>query len=37
MPCVYLDAKDQKFKKKEGETTNQLIKAIAVAVSNRVQ
>lgn len=33
----YLDAKDQKFKKKDGETANQLMKAIAVAVSNRVQ
>lgn len=32
-----MDAKDQKFKKKDGETANQLMKAIAVAVSNRVQ
>lgn len=33
----YLDARDQKFKIKEGETANQLINAIAVAVSNLVQ
>lgn len=33
----HLDARDQKFKKNEGETENQLIKAIAVEVSNLVQ
>lgn len=31
------DAKDQKFKKKDGETANQLIKAIAVADMNLLQ
>lgn len=30
-------AKDQKLRKKEGDTANQLMKAIAVAVSNLVQ
>ena len=33
----YREASDQKFKKKDGETANQLMKAIAVAVSNLVQ
>ena len=32
-----LDARDQKFKRKDGETANQLIKAIAAAVSNLAQ
>lgn len=31
------DANDQKFKRKDGETLNQLIKAMAVAVSNLAQ
>lgn len=31
------DANDQKFKRKHGETLNQLIKAMAVAVSNLAQ
>ena len=35
--CHYLDARDQKFKKNEGKTKNQLTKAIAVEVSNLVQ
>jgi len=30
-------AKDQKLRIKEGDTANQLMKAIAVAVSNLVQ
>lgn len=34
---LHRDAKDQKFKKKEGRAVNQLRKAIAVAVSNSVQ
>lgn len=33
----YREANDQKFKTKEGDTENQLIKAMAVAVSNLVQ
>lgn len=33
----YREANDQKFKRKEGDTENQLIKAMAVAVSNLVQ
>lgn len=32
-----MDASDQKFKRNDGETANQLRKAIAVAVSNLVQ
>lgn len=35
--CCYLDANDQKFKKNEGDTVNQLRKAIAVADMNLVQ
>ncbi|MDD0148505.1 hypothetical protein PSY31_22730, partial [Shigella flexneri] len=31
------EASDQKFKRKDGDTTNQLIKAIAVADSNLLQ
>lgn len=31
------EANDQKFKRKDGDTANQLIKAIAVAVSNLAQ
>jgi hypothetical protein len=31
------EAKDQKFRRNDGDTENQLIKAIAVAVSNLVQ
>jgi hypothetical protein len=33
----YLDASVQKFNKKDGETANQLINAMAVAVSNLEQ
>lgn len=32
-----MDASDQKFRRNDGETANQLRKAIAVAVSNLVQ
>lgn len=34
---IYWEANDQKFKRKDGDMANQLIKAIAVAVSNLVQ
>ena len=37
LPKFHREANDQKFSRKEGETENQLIKAIAVAVSNLVQ
>lgn len=37
MVPFHLDASDQKFKRNDGETANQLRKAIAVAVSNLVQ
>lgn len=33
----YREASDQKFNRKDGDTANQLMKAIAVAVSNLVQ
>lgn len=37
-PAVFhREASDQKFKRKDGDTANQLIKAIAVAVSNLLQ
>lgn len=36
-PVFYLDARDQKFKIKDGVTAIQLINAIAVAVSNLEQ
>lgn len=35
--CCYREANDQKFKKKDGDTANQLRKAIAVADMNLVQ
>lgn len=35
--CFYLEAKVQKFKINEGEAANQLINAMAVAVSNLLQ
>lgn len=34
---IYWEANDQKFKRKDGDMAKQLIKAIAVAVSNLVQ
>lgn len=38
LPCYfYLEASVQKFKINEGEAANQLINAMAVAVSNRLQ
>lgn len=35
--CLYLEANDQKFKKKEGDTATQLRKAMAVADINLLQ
>lgn len=35
--CFYLEASVQKFKRKDGEAANQLINAMAVAVSNLLQ
>lgn len=35
--CIHRDASDQKFKRKDGSAVNQVIKAMAVAVSNCAQ